>query len=162
MWFLFEVFYSFPLVNYRVSWPWVQGTGHLHSDVGMGHWFCGPMPHVCCASTAACSIRNHFGWITRPGTRHRKEVPDEVKSSMSSSGWGRETGNSKTRRQFVCHLPSRPLTSHPWLEILCRKWTFTWWKKLFPTPKFHHMFVFQETLNFYLNWKATDDTFCLG
>lgn len=56
------------------------------------------MPHVCCASTAACSIRNHFGWSTRPGTRHRKEVPDEVKSSMSNYGWDYGKGRQETQR----------------------------------------------------------------
>lgn len=84
------------------------------------------------------------------------------KAVCPTLGGGGKQGTQRLEDNFVCHLPSRLLTSHLWLEILCRKWTFTWWKKLFPTPKFHHMFVFQEALNFYLNGKATDDTFCLG
>lgn len=31
-------------MNYGVSWPWVQGTGHLHSDVEMGHGSVAPCP----------------------------------------------------------------------------------------------------------------------
>lgn len=58
------------------------------------------------------------------------------KAVCPALGGGGKQGTQRLEDNFVCHLPSRPLTSHPWLEILCRKWTFTWWKNYFQPQNF--------------------------
>lgn len=134
------IFSSYELQSFLAlgtqNWP-------LSFRCGNGHWFCGPMPHVSCASTAACSIRNHVGRCTRPGTRHRKEVPDEVKKGMSNYGGGKgRLEIQRIKKSFVCHLSS----TCGWKYLVENEILLYGLKKeLFLTQRFHYSLLKKKT-----------------
>lgn len=145
VWSILLFFPSYELQSFLAlgirNWP-------LSFRCGKGHWFCGPMPHVSCASTAACSIRNHVGRCTRPGTTHRKEVPDEVKKAMSNYGGGKGRLEiqriKKKKKSFVCHLPS----TCGWKYLVENEILLYGFKKeLFLTQRFYILF-YKRRLDF--------------